>query len=84
MNIIEITGFLAAILTTSSFAPQAIKVVRTKQTRDISLGMFSAMTSGILLWLVYGLFIVSWPIIIANAISFVLSVIILGYKIKYK
>ena len=84
MNIVENIGFVAAILTTASFSPQVVQVIKTKKTRDISLVMFGVMTAGILMWFVYGVLIISWPVIIANAISFIFSVIILIYKIRYK
>jgi len=77
-------GLLAATLTTGAFAPQAIKVIKTKHTKDISLGMFSLMTFGIVCWAVYGILVKDVAVVAANVVSFVLSVIILAYKIRYK
>jgi MtN3 and saliva related transmembrane protein len=79
--IIFVFGYIAAACTTISFIPQAIKVFKSKSTKDISLGMFLLMTSGVFFWLVYGLMINSFPIIIANAVTLFLSVYILLMKI---
>ena len=81
---IEIIGLAAAALTTISFLPQAIKVWKTKSAKDLSLGMFSIFTSGVLLWLIYGILIVDIPIIAANAITLMLSGTILYFKLTYK
>lgn len=77
-------GLLAAACTTFSFLPQAVKTVRSRQTKDISLGMYSILTTGVFLWLAYGLFVKDLPIILANGITFVFAAMILGLKIKYK
>ncbi len=84
MNIITITGFAAAILTTASFLPQAIKTIRTKDTSGISLFMYSLFASGTLLWFLFGLFSSNMPVMIANAVTLVFAVIILIYKIKFQ
>jgi MtN3 and saliva related transmembrane protein len=84
MTGITILGLLAGTLTTISFIPQVLKVIQTKSTRDISLLMFICFSTGVLSWLVYGLFIQDIPVIAANFITFILAVIILIYKIKYK
>ena len=83
MVIVEIIGILAAIGTTSSFIPQAYKVFKTKKTEDLSLGMFSLFSFGTLLWIIYGLSIGSFPVTLANCVTFVLSVYILLMKIKH-
>ena len=75
-------GFIAAILTTGAYVPQAYKVYISKQTRDISLIMFLLMTIGIAGWLVYGLLLNALPIILANGISLLLSLYILVMKIR--
>jgi len=77
-------GFFAAFCTTIAFLPQAIKVYKTKSTKDISLYMFLIFTIGTFCWLIYGVIISSIPIILANTITLVLSFFILIYKIKYK
>jgi MtN3 and saliva related transmembrane protein len=77
-------GFFAAFCTTIAFLPQAIKVYKTKSTKDISLYMFLIFTVGVFSWLIYGLIINDWPIILANAVTLVLSFFILIYKLKFK
>jgi MtN3 and saliva related transmembrane protein len=79
-----ILGFTAAACTTISFFPQLIKIIQTKHTKDISLGMYSLITLGIFLWFTYGLYIKDMPIIIANGIAFIATGLILVYKIIYK
>ncbi len=76
-----IFGYLAASCTTIAFIPQAIKVHKTKQTEDISLGMFILTTVGVLFWFIYGIMITSYPVIIANFITFILSLYVLIMKI---
>ncbi len=77
----EIIGYAAATLTTISFVPQAVMTLRTRDTESLSLGMYSAFTLGVLLWLIYGLYIEDKAIIYANAITLVLSSSILFFKI---
>lgn len=84
MDYIILIGALAGILTTTAFLPQVIKAWKTKQTKDISLGMFAILTIGVALWLVYGILINSLPVIIANVVTFILALAILILKIKYK
>lgn len=77
-------GTIAAILTTGSFLPQALKVIKTKDTSGISLGMYVMNVCGVFLWFIYGLSIHDMALIFANGITFVLSSIILFCKLKYK
>ena len=77
-------GYAAATLTTASFVPQALHTFRTKDVRGISLAMYSAFVVGILLWLVYGLLLSAWPIVIANAVTLTLAAAILTMKLKYR
>ena len=77
-------GYIAAFCTTFAFLPQALKVWKTKSTKDISLYMFIIFTFGVFSWLIYGMIISDMPIILANAVTLVLSIFILVYKIKYK
>lgn len=81
MDMTNLIGTLAGILTTIAFIPQVIKTWRTRSARDISLFMFLLFSSGVLLWLVYGLLIDSMPIILANGITLALSVSILVLKL---
>lgn len=76
-------GLLAASCTIISFLPQAIKSIRTRHTKDISLPMYIVMVTGLLLWLAYGIALNNPPIIIANALTSVFAGIILALKIKY-
>lgn len=84
MDSTELIGMIAAFFTTIAFLPQAIKVIKTKNTQDLSLSMYSILCTGLLLWLIYGIQIDSLPIIIANGITLILSSTILIVKIKYK
>lgn len=84
MSYITILGLIAASLTTGSFLPQAVKAVKTKHTKDLSLGMYSVLTTGIILWLVYGIMVNDLPIILSNCITLILTLTILFLKIKYK
>lgn len=77
-------GWAAAALTTLSFLPQAVKTVKDKDTSGISLGMYSMFTAGVFLWLVYGMIIGDFPIVLANFITFIFAAIILIMKLKYK
>jgi MtN3 and saliva related transmembrane protein len=74
-------GTLAATLTTTAFVPQAWLTFRTRDVSGISLGMYACFTSGIALWLAYGLMLDAWPIIVANAVSLVLAASILVMKV---
>jgi MtN3 and saliva related transmembrane protein len=80
----EIIGLIAAVCTTFAFIPQVMKVWKTKQTKDLSLRMYSIMFIGILLWLVYGIRIDSLSIMLANVITATLVGTILVYIIKGK
>ena len=82
MNL-EWMGYLAAACTTLSFVPQAMKTIRTRDTSGISLWMYVVFTVGIGFWFGYGVFLKSWPMIVSNAITFVLSATILGLKLKH-
>jgi MtN3 and saliva related transmembrane protein len=84
MDIYEVLGFLAAILTTISFLPQVIKIYKSKETKSISFAMYVVLSLGILMWLVYGIHLKSMPMIIANTITLILTIYILFMKIKYK
>jgi MtN3 and saliva related transmembrane protein len=83
-KMVEFIGFMAALCTTLAFVPQALKTIETKDTSSISLWMYVIFTTGVFLWLVYGLQISNWPIIVANLATFTLASIILWFKLKYK
>ena len=78
---IEFIGLIAAVLTTSSFFPQVIKIWKTKQTKDISTTMYIAMMIGTCFWLTYGILINSLAIIVANIISGLLVLFVLIFKL---
>ncbi len=80
---VETIGSAAAVLTTGSFIPQALLTFRTRDVSGISLGMYSAFTVGVLLWLIYGLALGSWPMTVANVITLSLAVAILGMKVRF-
>jgi len=79
----NLIGYIAAICTTISFLPQLVRVYRLKSAHEISLTMFLVYSFGVFLWLLYGISIGSFPVIVANALSLVLSLAILALKIRY-
>ena len=79
----ELIGGLAACLTTISFVPQALHIIRRRDTAAISLVMYLTFGSGIALWLVYGLLIGSWPLITANTITLALVATIIALKLRH-
>ena len=81
---ITVLGLIAASLTTLAFGPQAYKAWVSKSTKDISLLMYSLVSLGIFLWLIYGILIFDLPLIFANTISLFLSLSILLAKLIFK
>ncbi|NMG10763.1 SemiSWEET transporter [Brasilonema sp. UFV-L1] len=84
MDWITILGSIAAALTTLSFVPQMLRTWRTKSATDVSFVMLISFTTGIFLWLIYGISLKALPIILANGITFIFQLIILWLKIKYR
>lgn len=84
MTLSELIGYVAASLTTASFVPQAWHTFQTRDVRGISLGMYSVFTAGVACWLVYGLLLGAWPIVIANCITLALAAAILVMKLRYR
>ena len=82
-SLITVLGFAAGTLTTLSFIPQVHKVWRTKRGGDLSWGMLLAFFSGVVLWLIYGILLRAAPIIVANAVTLVLLLVIIIMKIRY-
>lgn len=80
---VEWIGFVAACLTTLSFVPQAWLTFKTRDVSGISLGMYSAFTLGVALWLVYGLLLGAWPLILANAVTLSLALAILVMRLRF-
>jgi MtN3 and saliva related transmembrane protein len=83
MNWISLTGLCAAVLTSTSFLPQALKTIRTRETSSISLSMYILFTLGTLMWFIYGLASNNLPIWLANGFTLILASIILYFKIKH-
>lgn len=79
----EALGFAAASLTTLCWLPQAWRTIRTRDTRAISLWAQALFAAGLLLWLAYGVMIMSWPLIGANAVTLCLVLVILAMKLRY-
>jgi MtN3 and saliva related transmembrane protein len=83
MNTTTMLGFLAGFLTTISFLPQVVKTWKSQSASDLSLGMFSVFSVGVICWLVYGLLLQEMPMILWNAVTLVLVLIILIMKLKF-
>ncbi len=85
MNLLhDLVGYAAATLTTLAFIPQTLQSWRTRDLSGVSLGMYSLFTLGVALWLLYGVVLESWPIIIANAITLALAGTVLFLKLRHK
>jgi MtN3 and saliva related transmembrane protein len=82
LSLMDWLGYLAATLTTASFVPQAWLTFRTRNVSGISLGMYSVFTLGVALWLVYGVLLRAWPLIVANVVTLILASCILAMKIS--
>lgn len=82
-RLIDFIGALGALLTTICWLPQAIKLIREKDTRALSLTTTLAFTAGVALWLIYGLALQDWPIIAANAVTLGLMGVIIALKLRY-
>jgi MtN3 and saliva related transmembrane protein len=83
MNLTDLLGAVAGILTTLAFVPQVWGVWKTRSTRDISLGMYLVFTAGVAFWLAYGLVLGAWPIIVANAVTLALTGTVLALKLRH-
>lgn len=81
---IEIIGLMAGVLTTSAFVPQVYKTWKSKSAESLSLTMYLVFFAGIILWLIYGIFINSLAIILANAITAFLALSLIFFKLRYK
>ncbi len=84
LSLIDAIGFVAGILTTAAFIPQVMKSWTTRDLAGISLSMYGLFTVGVALWLIYGIALDSWPIILTNAITLVLAGGVLFLKIIHK
>jgi MtN3 and saliva related transmembrane protein len=82
-RVTEDIGFVAAFLTTAAFVPQLVRVIKLRTARDVSLGTFLMFSAGVALWLVYGIYTGSKPVMASNGVTLVLSISILMLKLKY-
>lgn len=80
---VEVIGLAAGTMTTLAFLPQVIKAWRTRKVEDISLVMFLVLVTGVLLWLIYGLFIGDVPLVLANGVTLVLAGAVLVMKLAW-
>ena len=83
IRFLDSIGLIAGTLTTAAFVPQVWKIYRTKSGKDVSARMFSMLSVGVVLWLVYGVLLQSLPLILTNAFTLFLSLIIIALKIRY-
>jgi MtN3 and saliva related transmembrane protein len=84
MDTHQIIGLAAGTLTTVSFLPQVIRTIQTRSARDISLGMVCFLLAGLILWLTYGIMASAWPIILANAVTIALALVLLVFVVRYR
>jgi MtN3 and saliva related transmembrane protein len=79
----DVVGYAAGFLATAAFVPQVVQTFKARSTEDISLGMYLLFCAGVALWLIYGILIASWPVILSNFVTLVLSGAVLALKLKY-
>lgn len=79
----DLIGYGAAVLTTTAFVPQALHSWSSRDLSGVSLSMYSLFTLGVGLWLLYGISLQSWPIILANGITLALASLVLALKIAH-
>ncbi|MEI8362634.1 MAG: SemiSWEET transporter [Betaproteobacteria bacterium] len=84
MNATDLIGYFSAFLTTLAFVPQAHHSWKTRDLSGVSLPMYSLFSLGVVGWLIYGILIVSWPIIVANSITLLLACAVLCLKLKHR
>ncbi len=80
---VELIGGAAALLTTLCWLPQTLRAVRARDTASLSLATFAVFAAGIFLWLIYGLLIGSWPVILANLFTLALNLVIVAQKLRH-
>jgi len=81
--LITAIGFLAATCSVISFVPQVLKIWRERDATNVSYRMYVITVTGFSLWLLYGILLGQWPIMIANALCLSLSATILALKLRY-
>lgn len=82
-SVIPFIGLAAAFVTTVCWLPQAIRIIRTRETRAISLAAYGAFAFGLVLWLAYGILLSDLPLILANTVTLALQLTIIGLKLRY-
>jgi MtN3 and saliva related transmembrane protein len=80
---IQLVGSIAGICTTVAFVPQVVQVWRTRSAKDVSLPMYVIFTTGVVAWLIYGIALMAWPIIIANIVTLGLALAIVAMKLRF-
>lgn len=83
LNLIDAIGMTGAALTTVCWLPQALKTIRERETRSISLPATGLFTLGMALWLVYGVALIDWPLITSSVVTLALMLVILGLKLRH-
>lgn len=83
MNTTDLLGTLAALCTTLAFIPQVVQMARSKSAKDVSLPMYLIFTTGVVLWLGYGIVLGAWPIIIANIVTLGLASAVIAMKLRW-
>jgi len=83
MDSATLVGYLAGFLTTVAFVPQVLKTWKSKSASDLSLGMFSVFSLGVLCWLIYGILLASVPMILWNTVTLILALALLVMKLKF-
>lgn len=84
MSALTLLGLAAASLTTIAFVPQVLKTWKSKSAKDLSLGMYLIFTTGVILWLIYGILKPDLPIIVANVVTLSLTLVLLYFKVFYR
>jgi MtN3 and saliva related transmembrane protein len=83
MDSVTLVGFFAGFLTTIAFVPQVLKTWKSKSASDLSLGMFSVFSLGVLCWLIYGILLAKTPMIFWNMVTLILALALLVMKLKF-
>jgi MtN3 and saliva related transmembrane protein len=84
MNYIDLVGYFGSFLTSVTFIPQVYKTWQTKRAGDLSLAMLFIVLTSCIVWLVYAFALMLWPVIIANSIIGLLSVMLIYFKFTFK
>ncbi len=84
MTSITLLGLVAALFTTAAFVPQVVKTWRSGSSSDLSLGMYGLFAVGIVLWLIYGVLIRDLPVVLANGVTLLLVLTVLGQALWHR